>query len=238
MKIVLSQVESRRATDTWHSSRNIHKKAKIDQQEIEAQPLKEVKEESSQNCSDSDSSGSQSSTAEAEDIESDLESLEEHYYSDLRRYSAPWRGIFPHILLTNSLIPKSGILWWPGRNSKVSHAPYYRVSGRQPHQRGGKQPWLSHWGGLCFSCSLTALCRLEAHNNSVYMAWTQNFCVSSAAFVSSTRPRAGCVRTLCRSPVMVSAKNTARYCTRWSAIRLTNASCALDCAQVTSISKQ
>ena len=48
------------------------------------------KEESSQNCSDSeDSSSSQSSsTTEAEDIESDLESLEEHYYSDLRRYTA------------------------------------------------------------------------------------------------------------------------------------------------------
>ena len=69
---------------------HIQKKAKIDPQEIDAQPLEEVKEESSQNCSDSeDSSSSQSSsTAEAEDIESDLESLEEHYYSDLRRYSA------------------------------------------------------------------------------------------------------------------------------------------------------
>ena len=69
---------------------HIQKKAKIDLQEIEAQPLDEVKEESSQNCSDSeDSSSSQSSsTAEAEDIESDLESLEEHYYSDRRRYSA------------------------------------------------------------------------------------------------------------------------------------------------------
>ena len=31
-------------------------------------------------------------------------------------------------------------------------------------------------GGLCFFCSLTALCRLEAHNNSANMAWTQNFC--------------------------------------------------------------
>ena len=52
--------------------------------------MEEVKEESSQNSSDSeDSSDSQSSsTAEAEDIESDLESLEEHYYSDLRQYSA------------------------------------------------------------------------------------------------------------------------------------------------------
>ena len=69
---------------------HIQKKAKIDLQEIEAQPLDEVKEESSQNCSDSeDSSSSQSSsTAVAEDIESDLESLEEHYYSDLRRHSA------------------------------------------------------------------------------------------------------------------------------------------------------
>ena len=52
--------------------------------------MEEVKEESSQNCSDSeDSSSSQSSsTTEAENIESDLESLEEHYYSDLRRYTA------------------------------------------------------------------------------------------------------------------------------------------------------
>ena len=48
---------------------HIQKKAKIDPQEIEAQPLEEVKEESSQNCSDSeDSSSSQSSsTAEAGD---------------------------------------------------------------------------------------------------------------------------------------------------------------------------
>jgi len=66
-----------------------------------------VKEESSQNCSDSEGSSSSqsSSTAEAEDIESDLESLEEHYYSDLRRYSAPckgWRGIFLHCSLASS----------------------------------------------------------------------------------------------------------------------------------------
>ena len=52
----------------------------------------------------------------------------------------------------------------------------------------GGRPWLSQLGGLCLSCSLTALCWLEAHNSSVYMAWTQNFCVSSAAFVSSTKP--------------------------------------------------
>ena len=69
---------------------HIQKKAKIDPQAIEAQPLEEVKEESSQNCSDSEdlSSSQSSSTTEAEDIESDLESLEEHYYSDLRRYTA------------------------------------------------------------------------------------------------------------------------------------------------------
>ena len=75
---------------------HIQKKAKIDPQAIEAQPLEEVKEESSQNCSDSEdlSSSQSSSTTEAEDIESDLESLEEHYYSDLRRYTATWRGIF------------------------------------------------------------------------------------------------------------------------------------------------
>ena len=69
---------------------HIQKKAKIDPPVIETQPVEEAKEESSQNCSDSeDSSSSQSSsTTEAEDIESDLESLEEHYYSDLRGYTA------------------------------------------------------------------------------------------------------------------------------------------------------
>ena len=69
---------------------HIQKKAKIDPPVIEIQPVEEAKEESSQNCSDSeDSSSSQSSsTTEAEDIESDLESLEEHYYSDLRGYTA------------------------------------------------------------------------------------------------------------------------------------------------------
>jgi len=57
---------------------------------VEVQPVEEEIEESSQNCSDSeDSSSSQStSTVEAEDIESDLENLEEHYYSDLRQYTA------------------------------------------------------------------------------------------------------------------------------------------------------
>ena len=84
---------------------HIQKKAKIDPQAIEAQPLEEVKEESSQNCSDSeDSSSSQSSsTTEAEDIESDLESLEEHYYSDLRRYTATLERDFSEHLNSQQL---------------------------------------------------------------------------------------------------------------------------------------
>ena len=69
---------------------HIQKRAKIEPKPTEEQPVEEVKEESCQDCSDSeDSSSSQSSsTTEADDIESDLESLEEHYYSDLRRYTA------------------------------------------------------------------------------------------------------------------------------------------------------
>ena len=51
-----------------------------------------------------DSSGSQSaSTVEAEDIESDLESLEEHYYSNLRQYSATLERDFPAHYTTQQL---------------------------------------------------------------------------------------------------------------------------------------
>ena len=84
---------------------HIQKKAKIDPQAIEAQPLEEVKEESSQNCSDSEdlSSSQSSSTTEAEDIESDLESLEEHYYSDLRRYTATLERDFSEHLNSQQL---------------------------------------------------------------------------------------------------------------------------------------
>ena len=50
------------------------------------------------------SSGSQSSsTVEAEDIESDLESLEEHYYSDLRQNSATLERDFPAHYTTQQL---------------------------------------------------------------------------------------------------------------------------------------
>ena len=84
---------------------HIQKKAKIDPQEVEVQPVEEEIEESSQNCSDSeDSSSSQStSTVEAEDIESDLENLEEHYYSDLRQYTAVLEREFPQHYTTQQL---------------------------------------------------------------------------------------------------------------------------------------
>ena len=51
--------------------------------------------------------------------------------------------------------------------------------------------------GLYCSFSLTALKRLEAYNSSVYMACTQNFCVSNAAFVSLTSTNK------CPRPIMV-----------------------------------
>ena len=57
---------------------------------MEVQQVEEQAAESSPNCSDSEASSSSqsSSTVEAEDVESDLEDLEEHYYSNLRRYTA------------------------------------------------------------------------------------------------------------------------------------------------------
>ena len=66
------------------------KKAKTIPQEVEVQPVVDEKEESSPNGSDSEASSSSQSTStvDAEDVESDLEDLEEHYYSHLRRYSA------------------------------------------------------------------------------------------------------------------------------------------------------
>ena len=78
------------------SINDIRKRAKIEPKATEVQPVEEVKEESCQDCSDSeDSSSSQSSsTTEADDIESDLESLEEHYYSDLPRYTANLESAF------------------------------------------------------------------------------------------------------------------------------------------------
>ena len=97
-------------TDRWHSLRNSHP------EQSENWPagnrsttLEDVKEESSQNCCDSeDSSGLQSaSTVEAEDIESDLESLEGtlHY--------------------STGECTRVGFWWWSRRHSKVSLAPYY-----------------------------------------------------------------------------------------------------------------
>ena len=66
------------------------KKAKTSPQEVVVQSVVDEKEESSPNGSDSEASSSSQSTStvDAEDVESDLEDLEEHYYSHLRRYSA------------------------------------------------------------------------------------------------------------------------------------------------------
>ena len=63
---------------------------RIEPKPTEEQPVEEEKEESCQDCSDSESSSSSHSSGatEAEDIESDLQSLEEHNYSDLRQYTA------------------------------------------------------------------------------------------------------------------------------------------------------
>ena len=90
--------------------------------------MEDVIEESSQNCSDSeDSSGSQSSsTVEAEDIESDLESLEEHYYSDLRQYSATLERDFPAHYTTQQLNAQEWDFHGDREGiSKVSLAPYH-----------------------------------------------------------------------------------------------------------------
>ena len=63
--------------------------AKTTPQDMVVQPVVDEKEESSPNGSDSEASSSSqtTSTVDAEDVESDLEELEEHYYSPLRLYS-------------------------------------------------------------------------------------------------------------------------------------------------------
>ena len=65
------------------------RKQKLLRREVEVQPAVDEMEESSPNGSDSEASSSSQSTStvEAEDVESDLEDLEKHYYSNLRRYS-------------------------------------------------------------------------------------------------------------------------------------------------------
>ena len=92
VKIVPSQVNLTGCSRCKHGmpcETHIQKKAKTTPQEVEVLPVVEKVEESSSNCSDSEAFCSQStSTVEAEDVESDLEDLEEHYYSTLRRYSA------------------------------------------------------------------------------------------------------------------------------------------------------
>ena len=86
---------------THGAPREIHvqKKAKIEPQPAEAQPVEEVKEDSSQNCSDSEDSSSShsSSTTEAEDIESDLESGKSITTLTFVDILSHWRGFFQHI---------------------------------------------------------------------------------------------------------------------------------------------
>ena len=59
---------------------HVQKKTKTTPQEVEVQQVEEQVAETP-NCSDSEAS------VDAEDVESDLEDLEEHYYSNLQRYS-------------------------------------------------------------------------------------------------------------------------------------------------------
>ena len=96
VKIVLSQVElltgCSRCNMAYPAKRMFRRKQKRLRRKWRCNRLRSKYEESSPNCSDSEASSSSqsSSTVEAEDVEveSDLEDLEEHYYSDLRRYSA------------------------------------------------------------------------------------------------------------------------------------------------------
>ena len=111
---------------------HIQKRAKIEPKPIEEQPVEEVKEESCQDCSDTeDSSSSQSSsTTEADNIESDLESLEEHYYSDLRRYTANLESAFSEQLNHQQLNNQEWNFYGPRRYSTLPHAPYHLASGK------------------------------------------------------------------------------------------------------------
>ena len=66
------------------------KRAKTTTQDRVIQPDVDKEEDSSPNGSDSEASSSSqtASTVNAEDVDTDLEELEDHYYSPLRRYSA------------------------------------------------------------------------------------------------------------------------------------------------------
>ena len=65
------------------------KRAKTTPQDMVVQPVVDEEAESSPNGSDSEASSSSqtTSTVNAEDVDSDLEELADHYYSPLRRYS-------------------------------------------------------------------------------------------------------------------------------------------------------
>ena len=70
----------------------------------------EKKEESRPNGSDSEaSSSSQTTSTDAEDVESDLKELEEHYYSPLRRYSTTLERGRPRQYTTQELFAQEWI---------------------------------------------------------------------------------------------------------------------------------
>ena len=68
----------------------LKKRAKTAAHGVGIQPNAEEEVDSSPNGSDSEASSSSqtASTVEAEDVDTDLENLEDHYYSSLRRFSA------------------------------------------------------------------------------------------------------------------------------------------------------
>ena len=70
------------------------KRAKTAAHDMEIQPNAEEKVDSSPNGSDSETSSSSqtASTVDADDVDTDLEDLEDHYYSSLRRYAATLEG--------------------------------------------------------------------------------------------------------------------------------------------------
>ena len=81
---------------------HIQKKAKIDPQETEAQPLEEVKEESGQNCSDPEDSSDNHPAQLKLRILKVIWKVLKSTIALTFGIQPPWRGIFLHILLANS----------------------------------------------------------------------------------------------------------------------------------------
>ena len=81
------------------------KRAKTTPQDMVVQPVVDEEAESSPNGSDSEASSSSqtTSTVNAEDVDSDLEELANHYYSPLRRYSTTLERGRPRCYTTQEL---------------------------------------------------------------------------------------------------------------------------------------